>query len=200
MASTSAAPQTGIRWGEFSDNFMSPLDGQGPPPVHNTTGCVWNDQDELTLLGTGNLTGTTSQTVCLVADFDDSARGNYPKRVIVQVYAPSDSLDVTLSNDAGHTWPITSRPSGNLRLWELCVPDPVADLGNVDRLNPLTFWPEIPGTNGGRGQIVNYTLTLTSNQRTTRKVAAYFEVAQGGNLGTRYNTLRSTPCPPNDGQ
>lgn len=203
VAVSSAGPSSNqIRWSTFTDKYMSPLDGQGDPssPVYNTTGCVWNDQDERTNIGTGDLTGTTSNTICMVADYDDSSRGNYPKHITFQIYAASDTLNIILSNDSGSVWyAAPSVKSGNKRKWELCVADPVADTGNVDEINPLTYWPEIPGTNGGRGQIVNYALDITSTIRTTRKVVAYFEVAQGGVLGSMYNTLKSTPCPDNDG-
>jgi hypothetical protein len=198
-----AASRTGnFRWNEFASNYLSPLDGQGTKtePVYNTTRCAWNDQDKVVNLGTGDLSSSTANTICLIADYDDSARGNYPKHVTFQVYAASNTLDVTLANDFGNVWHSPpSVASGNKRLWELCIADPIADTGNVDEINPLTYWPEVYGTNGGRGQIVNYTLTISSFQRTTRKVTAYFEIAQGGALGQRYNTLKSTPCPENDG-
>jgi hypothetical protein len=191
---------TGVSWQRYRQALLSPLDGQGTPeaPVTNTTGCAWNDQDAIVNLGTGNLSGSTSNTICLVADYDDTSHAQYPKTIAFRVYAASDTLDISLSNDAGNRWHAPpSRADGSNRVWEMCVTDPVADAANVSESN-LSYWPEIPGTNGGRGKIVNYTLNVTSLAKTTRKFNAYFEVAHSGSIGP-LRTLHSLQCPPNDG-
>lgn len=197
--SFAASPRTGGMLWNHQETSLSPLDGQGSPtsPVYNTTCCAWNDQDNFVNSWSGSLTGSTSNTMCLVADYDDSAHGQYPKDILFKVYAASDSLDVSLTNDAGNTWQSPpSTASGSQRLWQLCVSDPVADAANVSEAN-LSYWPIIPGTNGGRGKIVNYTLRITSAKGTTRKVNVQFEIAQSGDAAPG-RTL-STPCPANDG-
>jgi hypothetical protein len=199
-----ASHSTGITWNPYFRNILSPLDGQGSPtaPVYNTTGCAWNDEDDMENLGRGDLSGSTNDTICLVADYDDT-RGigsAYPKLIIFKVYAPSDTLDVSLSNDVGNSWHSPpSIPSTNLRLWQLCVADPVADSANVG-LSNLSYWPEIAGTNGGRGQIVNYTLHITSLKGTTHKVAAYYDIGTNGpGVVPDINKSSPVPCPPQDG-
>ena len=187
-----------LTFSRYQATFLSPLDGQGSPsaPVYNTTGCAWNDQDKIVNRGAGSVTGAVENTICMVADFDDSGRGNYPKNVLLWVAGP-ETLQVWITNDVGDSWTATSAAYGSQRLWELCISDPVADAANVDGDNPLTFWPEIPNTNGGRGKIVNYTLHIRSTKNTARKVEAYFEVAQSGNAAPG-RTL-DAPCPANDG-
>jgi len=196
-----AARANMITWNPYSSNSLSPLDTQGTPdqPVYNSTGCVWNDQDEITDLGRGDISAAASDTLCLVADYDDTHADTYPKLIIFQVYAPSDTLTVTLSSDAGDAWQSPSSvPWGNQRLWQLCVADPVADAANVSNAAGLDYWPIIAGSGGGRGQIVHYTLNIASPGRVTHKAVAYFEI---GPNGTSYpRTLRSTSCPPSDGQ
>jgi len=195
-----AAPpaKNDFSWNRYNDNFLSPLDAQGSAsaPVYNTTGCAWNDQDDITNEGRGNLSGSTTNTICMVADYDETYQQSYPKLIMFNVYAASDTLDVSLTNDAGSSWHAgPSVASGSLRLWQLCVNDPVADPTNVG-YGGLGYWPEIPGTNGGRGKIVNYSLHLTSSKGTTRKVTAYFEIAHNGTIGPR-RTVQTT-CPLHD--
>lgn len=170
------------------------LDGQGcwPDPdttcwVRNTVECdvaaesqagaVWNDQDDRQLAGGGYIEGTFVARMCLVADYDCCGSSAYPHGIYVNVSAPHDTLTVALSNDAGSSW--NAGPSvadGNRRLWRICVPDPVADAANITHESMLGYWPEIPGTNGGRGQIVHYELRVTSASR-TRNAFVRFEIA-----------------------
>jgi hypothetical protein len=195
--SLAARPAAGIGWSRYFENTLGTLDGQGSPaaPVHNYTGCVWNDQDQIENLGWGDIASSTSNTICLVADFD-AIQSSYPHIIVFKVYAPGDTLDVSLSNDVGNVWNSPpSTASGNQRLWQMCVVDPVADNANVG-VSDLSYWPEIPGSNGGRGKIVNYTLHLTSTKGTTHKVFAYFEIGPNGSAirpNIQYPTY--TPCP-----
>jgi hypothetical protein len=199
--SFAASPNTNyVGWNRYQANFLSPLDGQGSAtaPVYNNTGCAWNDQDNIVNLGTGNLTGATTNTICLVADFDDSGHSQFPKAVLYKVYAASDTLDVSLTNDMGNSWHAPpSTVEGNQRVWQMCIADPVADAANITE-STLSSLPEVPGSNGGRGTIVNYTLHITSTKSTTRKVFAYFEVAQTGDAAP--GRTINTPCPANDGK
>lgn len=140
--------------------------------------CAWNDQDDVMRRGDGYVEGTVTDRVCLFADLDERCCGNRPHSVYVNVYAASDSLQVSLANDAGHSW--TAAPSiasGNQRLWRICVPDPVADRADSP---PFYYWPEVPDSNGGRAQRVTYTLSLTALGRRARDVIAFLEVAGSG--------------------
>lgn len=199
--SFAASPSTSyVGWNRYQSTFLSPLDGQGSStaPVYNNTGCAWNDQDNIVNLGDGSLAGSTSNTICLVSDFDDSSHSQYPKAILYKVYAASDTLDVSLTNDMGNTWHAPpSTIENNQRVWQMCVADPVADAANINE-STISTLPIVPNSNGGHGKIVNYTLHLTSTKGTTRKVVAYFEVAQTGD-GAPGRTVK-TPCPPNDGK
>jgi hypothetical protein len=187
-----------ISWNRYFENIITVMDTTEPdghPPI-NTTGCAWNDEDEIMNLGRGDITGSTSDTICMVADLASNPT-DYPKNIIYKVYAPSNSaLDVTLSNDAGNSW--ASPPSvlaGNQRLWQMCVADPVALNAGINTPSELTYWPEIPGTNGGHGKIVNYTLHITSLKGTTHKVSASYEVGFTA-FGSTYPYIQqSNPVP-----
>lgn len=141
--------------------------------------CAWGDQDTVLRAGGGYVEGTFVDRLCIVADYDGSygpANKLYPKGIFVNVSAPRNTLVVSLDNDAGGHW--NAGPSvagGNRRLWRICTTDTVADG------RPLSEWPEVPDSNGGRGQIVQYTLTVTSSTSRTRDVFSQFEVA------TRYH-------------
>ncbi len=184
-----------LSWNRYGSNILNPLDGEGTPtsPVYNTTHCAWNDQDNIVNLGNGNLDGSTSNNICLVADYNGLQHPQYPKVILFNVYAASDSLDVSLTNDAGNSWHVpVSISSGNQRLWQMCVIDPVAESIGVSNETELSSLPIIPGTNGGTGKIVNYTLHITSLKGTTRKIVAYFEIGPRGNTIPR---TVNTPCP-----
>jgi hypothetical protein len=172
--------------------YISPLDTQGCGPagdpscqVFNRTAsalgdkCAWNDQDSILRAGGGYVEGTFTDRLCIVADYDGSygpANELYPKGIYVNVSAPADTLAVSLDNDAGAHWDAgASVPDGNRRLWRVCVTDTVADG------RPLSEWPEVPDSNGGRGQLVEYMLSVASLTSRTRDVYSRFEVA------TRYH-------------
>ncbi len=176
---------------QYLDHQGTYPDGDPASWVRNTTSCVWNDQDSLFRVGSGYVEGAVSDGMCLIADLDETSGANRPHSVYVNVYAAADTLRVELSNDAGDSW--TAGPSvahGNLRLWRLCVRDPVADEANS---RDLTIWPEVPGTNGGRGQRVEYTLTVTSLARRARDVTAHWEIAGTGPTWAAPRAI--TDCP-----
>lgn len=174
--------------------YAQKLDTQGCGPrgdpscqvVNNTQSvlgdhCAWNDQDTILRAGGGYVEGTFTDQLCLVADYDGSfgpSNELYPKGIYVNVSAPSNTLAVSLDNDAGGHWEAgPSVANGNRRLWRLCVTDPVA----FQVQSSLSEWPEVPNSNGGRGQIVNYTLNVTSLTSRSRDVFSQFEIA------TRYH-------------
>ena len=143
------------------------------------------------LAGGGYVDGTVTFAMCLFADLDERCCSNRPHSVYVNVYAASDSLAVSLANDAGDVWQAgPSIASGNLRLWRLCVPDAVADRADSP---PFAFWPEVPDSNGGRAQRVTYTLSLTALGRRARDVTVFFEVAGSGPIGAAPRAI--TDCP-----
>lgn len=142
--------------------------------------CKWNDQDTVLRSGSGYVEGTFTDHLCLVADYDGTfgpSNKLYPSGIYVNVSAPNDTLAVSLDNDVGDHWGAgLSVSDGNRRLWRICVTDPIAF-----KANSLMDWPEVLGSNGGRGQIVNLTLSITSLSARSRNVYSQFEVA------TRYH-------------
>ena len=201
-------PTKSFAWGDYPYDslFISPLDTQGTPenPVYNPTVygdlnsfCPWNDQDYLTKRGSGSISGTTTGSICLVADYDDTSNvssSNYPKQIAFTVQAQTNTLVVSLTNDQGDSWTATPIKDGKYQKWQLCVTDPVADRHN----SVLSSYPEISGSNGGRGQIVNYFLNIKSLTRTTQNVTAFLEVHGNGPIWSAPRNL-TVPCPANDG-
>ena len=172
------APLTFQRYG---GQILQNMDTQ--PGAVNMTGCVANDQDNTADTGDGDVEAgqTVTDTLCLIADYGSVKNSLYPKVAVFRVYAPGDTLQVTVTNDVGGVWVSPpSVPYGNLRLWTMCVRDPVAEAANLNHYSELpSYWPLVPGTNI-YGQIVRYTLHVTSPGRRTRGVVAYFEVGHGG--------------------
>jgi len=139
-------------------------DGDSSTWVINPTQCAWNDQDPIMGGGDGNTPadGVGVLSNCLIADWAAFAP-TYPKRIALKVLAPKEGLQIALRNDAGYAWDVPpSVQEGNRRVWRLCVRDPVARAYTEE---DLLIYPEIPGSNGGRGQLVNYTLEIRSPGR-----------------------------------
>lgn len=193
-----------LSWGPLVRHIQNGMDTPEPPDGHNpwnSTGCAWNDEDELGDSGGGSLSGTATDTVCLVSDLMGGSTP-YPKAVIFRVAAPKSTLAVSLSNDAGDSW--QSPPPfayQNQYWWQLCVKDPVAIRGGVSNWQDLAYWPLVPGTTG-YGQIVHYTLSITSTRNTTQKVSAYLEAAYSEWLGGPKPVIQilaqmpgEVPCP-----
>lgn len=196
----------------YDDLTLNLLDSQvddlGQRTIYNVTdNCRWNDQDKRTDLGIGYVDAgvTLDHTMCIVADYDDrreppgTGTTAYPKVAVFRVFAPGNTLQVSLTNDVGGMW--VSPPSvvyGNQRLWQLCVRDPVADGGNISHDADLpSYWSLVPGSSAGYGQIVHYTLHIASLGKRTNSVSAFFEVAHGAPFPQRTNY--SVPCPQTDG-
>lgn len=187
-------------------NIKTNMDTPEPPDGHfttNTTGCVWNDEDQVEYLWTGSLAAGQAAAVstCLVADLDGHAGSAYPKLLLGRVYASKPTLQVWLTNEQGQRW--DSRPAisaGNNRIvYQFCVPDAVADNANIYSWRNLTYWPIVPGTTG-YGQIVNYTMHVQATT-STHKISAYFSAAFNGgvipNIGPVIQFLppSEVPCP-----
>jgi len=174
----------GFNWNSNYRYFLTSMDTPEPPDggFHstNTTGCAWNDEDQSSDLGSGDLIGTTTHSICLVADY---AGGNsaFPKVVITKVYVPKASppLSVWLTNDHGDSWSPSGTvvvPYGNQNVYEFCYKDPVALRAGVFGWQALDdVWSLIPGT-GGYGEIVNYTIHIQAN-KTVRNFYANYGVA-----------------------
>jgi hypothetical protein len=160
---------------------INDLQSTSTTTVYNTTGCVWNDQDELTDAAKGKLSAglTISDTLCAVTDWcSDSA---CPHMVYFQISA-GPGLQVQLTSNRGGLW--RSPPpvkNGSDWIYQLCFPDPLWDPNNA-------VFPLVPGTNGGEGFVTNYTLTLTATK--TGQIAAAFGIGQN-----RTSQLSGIPCP-----
>lgn len=202
--------QSSSAWAPIFKNIRTAMDTPEPPDGHfatNTTGCVWNDEDQYETLWTGDLQAGSeaSGSVCLVADLDGRNGSAYPKLLIGRVYAPKDSLAVWLTNDQGDRWdaspPIDAgTTSGGSRVvYQFCVPDQVARDANVLSWRGLSFWPLVPGT-FGYGRVVVYTIHVRADAA-TRKVSAYFEAAFNGGVIADWGPViqflppGEVPCP-----
>ena len=195
----SAATSTPLSWNEYSHAIMSFNDLQSTPTntVYNTVydpnNCVWNDEDEWTDVGRGTLAGgqSTSDTICLVADY--CTDGACPHVVLFQVSYDS-KLSLTLTNNVGDVWTTpTIVGSGNRKTYEFCVQDTVA---MAKWGQGPTAWPTVPNTNGGVGQIVQYTLTATNKGNGSLQFSGGFEIGPDQWGGPILRTLSSVSCPP----
>lgn len=205
LAASRGGHSSGIGWSPSYHNILTYLDTPEPYGAvpHNNTGCVWNDADEMMHTGTGDLSGASTDDICLVSDYG-TGEEFFPKSVVVKVFSPSDTLAVKLSNDENSSW--NSQPaiqSGHQYLYQLCINDPVAIKGGVgwgDTNGLLNTWQEVPNTGGGYGRIVHYTLSLTSLKGTTHKISAEWEIGMNGSAthATQYiqRTSPVVPCPP----
>ena len=138
--------------------------------VTNPTSCVWDVDDYIDVTGFGTLNGIASGSLCVVSDGLTYVGGDrHP--VEVRVTAQTQNLAVTLTNDqgvaltAGTPTPATGGTGGGNWAYTICTTD-------------LTLGPyaTIPGSNGGTGRIVTYTLTVSS----AKKTAGVFAVLQAG--------------------
>ena len=137
--------------------------------VNNTTGCVWRATDDgASVTGTGYVQGSVSGSVCMISDWEAFPNwGGEPIPVSVGVYAPSDTLRVTLSNNLGVSWNVPAVPNGRDFQYVLCAHD-----------NTPGPYPPVPGSNGGIGTRVLWTVTVTSVKRTSN-VRATLQVGNG---------------------
>jgi hypothetical protein len=205
VALMAAPAQASTTWAPYERHTLGVLDTQldasGQRTIRNPTDCAWNDQDDIADQGSGSLRAgeTTTRTLCLIADYDDSGCPTciFPKAIVANVYASRGSLaSVKLTNDRGNSWTFTPDSKGTVAA---CVADPVADLFNVAIGGDLsTTYPEVPGSNGGRGLQVNYTLTITAAKRIS-SLMAYLEIHGGGGNPAFFPQMLQTPCPANDG-
>jgi hypothetical protein len=127
--------------------------------------CAWDVDDHFRHEGYGYLAaGTRVQgSLCVVADEYDNFGGD-DHMLFASVYAPEDSLTVTLTNDRGVARPLEPVPDGNGYRWYVCHVDHTPDP-----------YPEIPDSNGGTGLPVTYTLDLAAGSRTVRSIYAILE-------------------------
>lgn len=144
--------------------------------------CDWDIDDWQRWEASGTLTKNTSSivSVCIVADdtrYSDPVTGQqgFNHRISITIGAANNNMMVTLSNDHGETWVVPATKSGNGYLWKTCIFD------MTGYPNPLSWFPEIPDSNGGRGIASTYTLTLAGGVRDTRQVSARFVAGSEGN-------------------
>ena len=210
-----AQPASGTSWTWSKGVVRQVLEGMDtpqPPDGHfpkNTTDCTWNDEDQIEDVGSGTLVGEITDNLCLVADLDGwyghAGTAVYPKLLITKVFAPTSALAVWITNDVGDRWdaPPPVAASRHQYAYGLCVQDPVADAANIFGWEQLDYWPIIPGTNGGHGQIVTYTLHVAIAKKTPN-ISVYFEAGYNDlHSGSFVNDIQSwgdrVPCPAQDG-
>lgn len=127
--------------------------------------CAWDVDDHFIHQGYGYVEagGRVRGSMCVVADQYDNFGGD-DHMLFASVYAPEDSLTVTLTNDRGVARPLEPVPDGNGYRWYVC---------HVDH-TPGPY-PEIPDSNGGTGLPVTYTLDVVAGSRTVRSIYATLE-------------------------
>lgn len=149
--------QQTIRWyGSF--NPIAPCPGSNV--VNNPTGCGWDIDDSWTMRGEGRI--ETGQVVrasfCVVSD------GSHRAPVDAAVRAKHDRLIVWLDGSDGRSWPAVPVRDGSEWAYYACGDNFISNY-------PVPH-PEIPGSNGGHGTLVIYTLTIDATARGGNVVAA----------------------------
>lgn len=210
-SSAGAAKPSPFTWGQYpiASNSSGYIDTQGGWPsgteetwvMNPTPWCPWGDQSYVDWGGSGTIAAgeTVLGDVCLIADYgygSNISTYNYPKQVAFRVTAPTDSLSISVADDAGHSWAGPApEPYGNGWRWQLCVQDQVA-LGTTEASLPL-YYSLIPGSNGGYGQRVHFQLRITNaSSRSARNATAILE-GRWNQAGRGPATdLEGVPCPP----
>ena len=124
--------------------------------VTNPTDCTWDVDDSTADMGFGYLTGTVTDSLCVVADEYDNFGGD-DKRIEARVYAPANTLTVTFQGQS-----VIPVVSGSGFEWLACVHE-----------HETVFGP-IPVSNGGTGRILTFDL-MVSAARKTNGVAVRFQ-------------------------
>jgi len=167
----------------FSNCGIYPLLPECDPAVNvvNPTECGWDVDDFTDFTAFGSLAGgeTASQSLCVIEDGFNNYGGD-THSVQVLVTSSSPGLEVTLSNTFNGAARGAPAPSGKEYQYLLCVLDPTAG-----------GYAEIPGSHGGTGLRVDYTLTIRNPKRQQAKVRAFFQMQSWWGVGNL-----SIPCPP----
>jgi hypothetical protein len=210
-SSAGAAQSSPFSWGQYpvADHTSGYIDTQGSWPsgpeekwvVNPTPLCPWGDQSYVDWGGNGTIAAgeTVLGDVCLISDYgygSNVSTYNYPKQVAFRVTAPSNSLSISLSDDAGHSWAGPApEPYGSGWRWQLCVQDKEA-VGTTEASLPL-YYSLIPESNGGYGRRLHFQLRIrNASSRSVRKTSATLE-GRWNQAGTGPATeLEGVPCPP----
>lgn len=132
------------------------LDGTGTDHpdncVHNKTGCIWDVDDGVEAVGGATLvTGQALQgSECVITDSYDNFGGDN-KLTIFSASAPNKSITVIASDSSGRSWTLQPIANKNSFRWYLCIGEP-----------PNQVYGPIENSNGGTGNKVIYTLTITA--------------------------------------
>lgn len=167
----------------FNRTFTSLLPTNDLQNVVNSTGCAWNDMDELADLATGKMTAgsSTSVTECQITDYGND--GFYPRLFVVE----TSGVSAVLTNDRGGSWVVpTVKGVGSL-----CIADPTYSPWSP---NPADY-PPLPDAPGGVGRETHWTLTLTAVK--SGQAYGVFDVAPSDSDGQTgyYRQLTSVRCP-----
>jgi len=134
-----------------------------PTVVNNPLDCTWDRDDIWIDSASGGLKEAVSVTICGVSDSTDFSG---KKDMWALVYSKRADLTVALGDSTGRSWTATPVWNGSQYKYAICT------LDNIP--GPFT---EIPGSNGGVGLAVTYTLTTSSPSRTN--VTASFSDGDG---------------------
>jgi hypothetical protein len=154
--------QQTIRWyGTFNPSDPCP----SAMVVNNPTTCGWDIDDSWTMRdGSGSLnTGqVTSASFCVISD------GTHKAPIDASVSAKHDKLLVRLDASDGRSWSMLPVRVNNEYRYIAC--------GDNFLRAPH---PEIPGSNGGQGTLVTYTLTIDATVRGGNGISAILDYGQG---------------------
>lgn len=153
--------QQTIRWyGSFDPAAPCP----GPNVVNNPFACGWDIDDSQTLTGSGRVdTGSVvTASICVISD------GTHRAPVDAQVAAKHNQLVVRLDASDGRSWLAPPVRSGSQYIYAACG----------DNFLPPPH-PEVPGSNGGQGTPVTYTLTIDASARGGNGIEAMLDYGQG---------------------
>ena len=126
--------------------------------VYNPTNCGWDSDDSEQWQGFGTVVKNESHSLswCVIADGYDGAGGDQ-HRIQARIFSQTPDVTISFTNDYGVSYP---QPvpilSGKNFIWLYCERD-ITDQGK-----PISYYPVIPNSNGGTGEIVNYTLNVTT--------------------------------------
>lgn len=146
--------------------------------VHNPTPCIWDVDDYSSDIGSGDVPASSSitDTKCIIADGFNNYGGD-DKHIQFYVSAKTASLTVTVSDSVGGLWiAVPVAGSRGTYTYVICT-----------REHYPGPYPMVPDSNGGTGQRIDYTATITTGTHAANNITAEFQVY--GIVG-----LLSIPC------
>lgn len=142
--------------------------------VKNITTCNWDvdDHEDYHAGGTLQANTTISITDCIV--WDGAYNWAHYEKIQAHVHGKTAGWSAELTNSLGESWPLEPVYDSAQRNYSATV------CLSIRRDHPVDGYPEIPGTNGGRGIPVDYTLSMTGGTRAVRDVVGILHLGARG--------------------